>query len=363
MKIVLLHDCFEDYTTELANSLHPLVDLTVIQPDTIFSRYKHLLKPSVQVCSFKKYRGRDPRNFFSMRSLVKTIEAIGPDVVHVQETNDPWYDLTLGGRMTFPLVTTVHDVFRHPGDQDLAIGANLTRQFAFRRSEQFILHATQQAEAFRECYPQFSDSTNIVPHGELGSLFLRSLEQDSLSISREENTLLFFGRIWSYKGLRYLLEAMQLVIQAIPNVKLIIAGRGENLEQYSPLLSDKEHFVVLNRYIPMKEVTELFLKSTAVILPYTEASQSGVASIGYGLGTPIIASNIGGLSELIHSEQDGLLVPPCDVGALAEAILKLLRDKNLQSCIHSAALERCKQDISWDNIALQTVEVYKKIIH
>ena len=81
------------------------------------------------------------------------------------------------------------------------------------------------------------------------------------------------------------------------------------------------------------------------------------------MGTPVIASEIGGLAEMIYSEQDGLLVPPRDVTALADTIIRLLSDSKLQNQIQTAALYRCQDDLNWSNIATQTIEIYRKAIY
>jgi len=119
---------------------------------------------------------------------------------------------------------------------------------------------------------------------------------------------------------------------------------------------------MLNDYIPTKAVAGLFERSTAAVLPYIESSQSGVAAVAFALGTPVIASNVGGLGEMIRHGQDGLLVPPQDVRSLADAIIRLLGDRPLQHQMQRAALTRCQQDLNWSNIAADTVEIYKKAI-
>ncbi|WP_299405962.1 glycosyltransferase family 4 protein [Acaryochloris sp. IP29b_bin.148] len=360
MKVVFIHFCFEDYSIELINSLSECVDLTVIQPDNVYFKCRPYIKSTVKVEYFKKYRIRDPRNLFSMKSMVQMVKRINPDILHVQETNDPWYDLTHFTNHSFPLVTTIHDVYRHPGDGDLIPGSDFTRRIAIFRSKQLIVHGCKQKKQLHQRFPELSDRVNVIPHGELGTLYKRFIDQHH-AIPREQNSLLFFGRIWPYKGLSYLLKAMSLVIKEVPDVRLTIAGLGENLDQYSHILSDEKHFTVLNRFIPPAEVTKLFLQSTAVVLPYVEASQSGVASLAFGLGTPIIASNVGGFSEMIHHSKDGLLVPPCDVDQLAKSIIYLLKNRQIQHRMKVATSTRCETDLKWSNIASQTLKVYQKI--
>jgi glycosyltransferase involved in cell wall biosynthesis len=358
LKIALLHFCFEDYAIELANGLAPHVDLTVIQPDKIAEVCRDYLDPSIRVISFEKYRIRDPRNILAMIKMMRIIKDIQPDVLHVQETNDFWYDLTLLLSKMPPLVTTIHDVYKHPGDRDVRIGADFTRRLAFYRSNQLIVHAEPLKAALVEDFKVPADRVNILAHGELGSLFQRFAGGQVLP--KEPYTLLFFGRIWPYKGLKYLLEAMPLIAAKIPAVKLIIAGKGEDLDQYLSSGSDSSHLEIINDFVPLEQVAGLFQRSAISVLPYIEASQSGVANLSYGMGVPVVASDVGGLGELVKSGEDGLLVPAGDVEALADAIIQLLSNPELQEKMRVAALERCQQDLNWSHIAVHTLQVYKQ---
>ena len=363
MRVALLHFCFEDYTIELANALVEFVELSLIQPHKVTAICEGALDPRIQICTFKKPRIRDPRNLFSMVEMMKIIRAIRPDVLHVQETNDFWYDLTLLFNTMPPLVTTIHDVFRHPGDRETAPGAEYTRLISLYKSRQLIVHTQSLREVLQQKFRISKQRVNVFSHGELGSLYKRRATDRQVDKQEEHEpyTLLFFGRLWSYKGLKYLLEALPLIIKHIPDVKLIIAGRGEQLSQYFPNGHNPKHIEILNDFIPVEQVIDLFQRSIATVLPYIEASQSGVAALSYGMGTPVIASHVGGLSEIVRHEEDGLLVPPKDPQALADAVVRLLSDRDLQGKLQNGALVRCQEDLNWQNIAAQTVEVYQQV--
>lgn len=361
IKVALLHFGFEDYTIELANSLVKYVDLTLIHPEKVSDVCSNVLNSSIRAISFKKPRIRDPRNLLSMYAMMRIIKDIKPDILHVQETNDPWYDWTLLLNKMPPLVTTIHDIFRHPGDTMSVFGSEYTRRIAFYRSQQLIVHTYQLKKILIEQFRLPQERVNVLPHGELGSLYKRRGNHNS---HRDPNTLLFFGRIWPYKGLKYLVEAMPLIAERVPEVKLIIAGRGENIiKQYFPNGYDEKRYEIINDFIPLEEVSNLFQRSMITVLPYIEASQSGVAALSYGMGTLVVASEVGGLSEIIQHKKDGLLVPPCDVRSLADAIICLLSDRDLQQRMQTAALARCQEDLNWSNIAAQTAQVYYQKIN
>jgi glycosyltransferase involved in cell wall biosynthesis len=360
IKVALMHFCFEDYTIELANALADIVDLTLIQPKKVAAFCQNSLNDNVRVISFEKPRIRSLGNFHSMLEIKKIINNLEPDVLHVQETNDPWYDLTLLLTNMPPLVTTVHDIFRHPGDRQNIFGADYTKRIAFYKSQQIIVHAELLKQTLQQKFRVPEQRVNVLPHGELGSLYQRLFQKKS--IQEEPFTLLFFGRVWPYKGLKYLLAAIPLIATKFPEIKLIVAGKGEDLKKYFPDGSEHLNVEILNEFIPPEMVASIFHRSKIVVLPYIEASQSGVVSLAYGMGKLVVASAIGGLQEVVQPEKDGLLVPPGDSQALADAIIRLLSDPQLQQNLELAALKRCQQDLSWKNIAAHTVEIYHQAI-
>lgn len=360
MKVALLHFCFEDYSIELANGLAQHVNLTLIHHKGCSKACNGVLDSRIRVLSIDKPRMRDPRNIFSMHKLMKLIREVQPDVLHVQEINDIWYLMALLFNKMPPLITTVHDVFPHPGDRETVFASKLTRRIAFYRSQQLIVHTYSLQKILVEKFGIDKEHVNVLPHGELGGLYRRRAEQAVPSL-REPYTLLFFGRIWPYKGLQYLIEALPAVAEKFHKVKLIIAGRGENLNSYFPSGYDTQRFEVINQFISDEDVVKIFQRATVTILPYIEASQSGVAAISYGMETPVIASNVGGLSEIVHHGSDGFLVPPRDSQALANAIIELLGDWGLQQRMRTAASKRCLNDLNWSKIASQTADVYHKL--
>jgi glycosyltransferase involved in cell wall biosynthesis len=362
LKVALLHFGFAEYTIGLANALADYVDLTLIHPEKLSPVCQKLADPRIHIRGFAKpARSRYPGNFRSMVEMMRIIREVNPDVLHVQETFDYWYDLTLLINRMPPLVTTIHDIAPHPGDRGNTPGVEYTKRIAFYRSQQLIVHAQVLKDTLAQKFRIPTSKINAIPHGELGSLYRRMAGKADLP-AREPYTLLFFGRIWPYKGLKYLIAAIPLVAKQFPEVKLLIAGRGENLDSYFPADYNSNHYEILNEYIPNEAVAGIFDRSTIAVLPYIESSQSGVAALAYGTGTPIIASDVGGVGEMIENDKDGLLVPPVDVPALANAIIRLLGDRQLQEKLRIASEYRCQTDLSWSKIAEQTVNVYHQAI-
>ncbi len=151
-----------------------------------------------------------------------------------------------------------------------------------------------------------------------------------LALLQNVPVLLFFGLVRPYKGLSYLLEAMPAVLNALPETYLLIAGefwqdKQTYLTQMTRLRIEKQ-IKVIDYYVLNEDIPLYFGAADVVVLPYIQASQSGVLPLAYGLERPVIASRIGGLPEVVKEGQTGLLVPPRDAEALAAAIIRFFTE-------------------------------------
>jgi glycosyltransferase involved in cell wall biosynthesis len=109
----------------------------------------------------------------------------------------------------------------------------------------------------------------MIPHIALGDAAARR------KIPGREYQILFFGRIWGYKGLEYLIQAAPLITARVTEAKIVIAGIGQDFDRYRRLMKNPQAFVVYNKYITKEKQSELFRESSLIVLPYIEASQSG----------------------------------------------------------------------------------------
>ena len=127
------------------------------------------------------------------------------------------------------------------------------------------------------------------------------------------------------------------------------------------MITDRESFEIINEFIPDEEIAQLFQRAKLVVLPYIEASQSGIIAIAYAFKKPVIVSSVGSIPEVVDHGKTGLLVPPGDAKALAEAIIELLKDDRLREEMGNNAFAKMEQELSWDKIAEKTLQVYKQV--
>jgi glycosyltransferase involved in cell wall biosynthesis len=176
----------------------------------------------------------------------------------------------------------------------------------------------------------------------------RASARAKLKLDPNEPVLLFFGFIRKYKGLKFLIEALALVRKRIP-AKLIVTGEfWEDARPYHELIQKlglKDAIQIHDTYIPNDEIATYFSATDCAVLPYLEATQSGVAQVAIGFDTPVITTNVGGMSETIEHERSGLIVPPADAAALAAAIERFFDEQLAQPM--AAAIRQSKGHLSW----------------
>ena len=185
-----------------------------------------------------------------------------------------------------------------------------------------------------------------------GDAVARDEARRHLGVSPSVPVLLFFGFIRRYKGLHVLLESMPRVVEALPEVRLLVAGEFyDDAAPYRALIEQhglSEHVHLYADYIPNAEVPRYFGAADVVVQPYVTATQSGVAQIAFHFDKPAIITDVGGLAEVVPHERAGLVVPPEDPAALAAAIIRFFNEKMAARLTEGVRQE--KQKYSWDRL-------------
>ncbi len=178
----------------------------------------------------------------------------------------------------------------------------------------------------------------------------RHIARKQLGIPDDAPAILFFGYIRDYKGLDIMLEAMPRLLKLMPELRLIVAGEFySNREKYISLMKSlaipAKNLVLNNEYIPNEEVGIYFSAANAVVLPYRSATQSGIEKIAYNFDSPVIATNVGGLTETIIHGVNGLVVDRATPGDVAQGIETFFAE-NLEAKLTEGVREE-KLKYSW----------------
>ena len=363
------------YAAELANSIakNRNIEIIVLKPTDLD---ENIFSENVRVINAFKpvYIGNDLikmlENIIAFMSFkhVKLIDEIKPDIIHIHSSLLPLpiflslYKIN----KNYPLVITLHAVFSVFNFQfsalkdPLKFGTYLSELAVLsmvRSASKIIVHTLENRIEWikRGIDPQ---KIVVIPHGAY-SLFKKF--DDGLQV--REDSILFFGHIKENKGVEYLIRAIPLVWKDYPDIKLIIAGK-EYDTRYKQYLNHSEYknIEIINEFIPNELVPKLFKRAKVVVLPYTyHQGHSGVLTVAFSFGKPVVVTNVGSLPELVKNRREGFVVPPRNPKALADAIIKILEDDKLRKKMSKNALKKA-EELSWSDIAKMHIRVYEKVI-
>ena len=188
-------------------------------------------------------------------------------------------------------------------------------------------------------HPAYDHFGEGVPRGEA---------RERLGLPADAPVLLFFGFVRRYKGIAVLLDAMPAVVARVPGVRLVVAGEfyGDEaaLRARAAPLGDAVRFDA--DYIPDARVADYVCAADAVVQPYLTATQSGVAGIAFHFGRPVVTTDVGGLAADVGDA--GLVVPPNDASALADALVEILTGDTAERL---GALAATRGRASWDDLS------------
>jgi len=185
-------------------------------------------------------------------------------------------------------------------------------------------------------------------YSHFGEKLPREKAAAQLGIDPEKKTLLFFGLIREYKGLDILLEAFKDLPE---DYQLVVAGEPYgSFDRYQSIidtLPGKERVHVFPDYIRDSEVKTYFSAADLAVLPYRSATQSGISSIAWHFGLPMVVTDVGGLKTTIGDRGTGIVAPVAEPGAVKDEILRFFADEALRASCREAIV-REKERLGWD---------------
>lgn len=314
-----------------------------------------------KMISVSHFGGLDPRKVVQAWKTYREIVRHGSDVIH----------LNLGGLLTealpvlwlchrsgIPLVATVHDPWFHAGDL-LPLRTTWLMFKALEWCSQIIVHGEGLKQELIERLGFDERMISVIPHGNY-DIYLHASGASQPS-EPTPGQVLFFGRMKKYKGLDVLLEAAPMVAEKVKDLKIVLAGKGDELDRLESRFREQPWFEIHKGWIDAAQIPDLFSSSSAVVVPYVEATQSGILHVAYSLGRPVVATRVGAISESLTHGKEGLLVPPADARALAQAMIEVLTDKEMAVRMGLAAREKAGTELDWTGeISERTRGIYEK---
>jgi D-inositol-3-phosphate glycosyltransferase len=194
-----------------------------------------------------------------------------------------------------------------------------------------------------DCYPAFNGT--------------RQQARIALGLPERAIILLFFGFVRHYKGLDLLLSALPELRKKLPDAHVVVAGEfyepREDFTKMIRALGIESAVHIFDDYCPNEKVGIYFAASDCVVLPYRSATQSGIIQVAYALDTPVITTDVGGLSEVVFEGITGLVVPPENQTALVNAVERFYQMGGRE--VFERGIQREAHRFSWEGL-VKTIE-------
>ena len=284
-------------------------------------------------------------NIFQHITAIKEMNKTNADVLDILDIH-PWYVMYWPFLKAKKKIVTINDPELHSGESGWLMTFILRKitRFLLGNADEIIVLGSRQKETVKRLgYKQPIIVSRIGQY----DFFTKKTKKKYLV---EPNTLLFFGRIKEYKGLKYLLEALDIINDKNIKFKLIIAGEGD-IAPYAEMikrLGDKvEQYI---GYISDEKAAEYFQRASFIVMPYTDATQTGVVQVAYSFKKPVIATNVGSLPEVVIDGNTGIIIMSKNVAALSKAIQSLLENQMKAKKFGSNGYRFMKQELNWNSI-------------
>ncbi|MFP4014688.1 MAG: glycosyltransferase family 4 protein [Chitinispirillaceae bacterium] len=229
-----------------------------------------------------------------------------------------------------------------------------------KKADQVITNSSFTASRVRAVYPR--DSV-VIPYGTT----FDPLQSSKRKVGKP--LVLSVGRLIERKGFSYLVDAAREVVKKIPDAQFAIVGGGpllEPLRQQVRNLGLEKNFTVAGK-VSQETLVDYYRRASLFVLPSIEDAKGDTEGLGVVLiealscRIPVVASNVGGIPDVVIDGETGLLFPQKDSTAAAEAILKVLKDDKLRMRLTNNGYQHVCANFSWESVVKRIADVYKDL--
>jgi len=294
--------------------------------------------------------------------LPMMLENIAPDIIHGESHLflPTLQALKKAKKLGLPCVVTVHGVFAKRG---IAINSlqnaylHTIGNHIFQESDSIICLTQNDAnEISRIGCP--SHKITIIPNAVDNVLF-------KPGSNSEENLIVWTGRFVQEKGIEYLIETARTVVKKNKNAKFLLIGYGPLKEKMIALARERQLLGTNMQFIgpiPRKDIADLLGKATIFLFPSIREGLPVSVLEAMACGLPVVGFDVPGTSEVISNNENGLLVPVKDSVSMANAVLWLLKNKDLRQALGNNARKLVNEKYSWSKVSSELDAAYKKVV-
>jgi alpha-maltose-1-phosphate synthase len=296
-------------------------------------------------------------------------DPIDSDIVH----SHTWYGAFAGYMAkvlyNIPYVATVHSLepLRPWKKEQLGRSYHLTtwvEKVALENADRIVAVSKHARGEILEHFNVDTKRIAVIHNGIDLDTWKPTTKHDTLrAYGITDDYILFVGRTSRQKGAMHLIDAMEFVD---PGVRLVCCTSAPDTPEVEKEIAEKvakqKRVLWINTMLREDQAMELYTNARIFVCPSVYEPFGIINLEAMACETPVVASAVGGIQEVVVPDETGILVPPADPRALAAAINTLIRDKKRAVTMGKAGRERVEKYFSWSLIAKKTKDMYTQVI-
>lgn len=357
-RVMMIAPHFEEYSLHLCMALG-------IEADVLLATNMERLRSDYRGRPFPETPGVTLRHT-DFNSPVDALRLLGslirfrPEILHLQEASGLRKAIINAALVAIVrpfcrIALTVHDPSPHEGrDAEIARRLDRYRRFVRRAASVVFVHGEYCRDRYLAVRENDKQPIVVIDHGEI----LGERPTDLPDPTTRPLSILCFGRMEAYKGLHVFLDALKLLHARGVVPEVIVAGSGPEVDRLEDEFSRLPAAQVENAFITSQRLIDALGHCDLVIMPYLSATQSGVLAAAFVNRRFVVASRVGGIPDIVEDGENGLLVPPNDPTALADALESVARDPALRQRLADGAARTAEDRLMWERIVPTMLSAY-----
>lgn len=299
--------------------------------------------------------------------LFRTLLKEDFDIIHTHFPT-PWssdISMIISYMKRKPLILTYHNDVVKTGLQGILteIYNHVFLNLLLKRSSKILVTQPEYINISKYLY-KYKKKIEVIPNGIDVKIYF---QKNTRKVPNQVFFLSVLDRYHGYKGLDYLIKAIKIVKTKIPNIKLVVGGSGELVEDYKSLAKKLglEKNIEFRGFIENKKLVDLYSRSEIFILPSTGIQEGfGIVLLeALACKTPVIATNIVGIAKKVRQNNCGIIVRPRNSRVLSEAIIKILGNAKLAKKMGENGRQLVEEKYDWEKIIRKVEDIYFTVLN
>ena len=307
------------------------------------------------------------RNQGNLPRLIRYLKQYQPDIIHTQLESSTTLGTLAASFLHIPAVCTLH-VMKHYSKRSREYWRLRLMWISLRFFTKRVFAVSESARQF------FIKTEHISPEQiqtlyngiDLSTFSPKPVEQgDKLkefNIPLDSKVLMTVAYLREPKGIQYMLQALPVILAVHPQCRYLVIGEGDHKAALQKLAKDLgiENNVIFTG--SRQDIPHMLALSDIFVLPTLDDALPTVLAEAMAAGKPIVASQVGGIPEMVINEKNGLLVPPQDPVKLAEACIDLLKHPEKAKVMGETGLDIATRTFNIENQCRQLEDCYKRLV-